>query len=138
MRLVTSYEHSAGGADAAGEGAGTGGTEDLLRKLAASDERSLRKVLEPSHRSAPALDRDIHALVQLSALLAAGAVTTSLRWAVDAASVVGVDDITVVQVLIAIAPLAGTIETAVSAPRLALALDVDLDAPGSSGGSEAR
>ena len=104
------------------------GTEDLLRRLAASDERSLQSVLEPGCRSAPALDRDAHALVQLSALLAADAETTSVRWAVDAASAVGVDDVTLAQVLLAIAPLTGTIQTAMSAPRLALALDIDLDA----------
>lgn len=103
------------------------GTEDLLRRLAASDERSLRCVLEPGCRSGGALDRGARALVQLSALLAADAVTPSLRWAVDAACAVGVDDIVVAQVLLAIAPLTGTVQTAVSAPRLALALDVDLD-----------
>src|SRR5438270_10480094 len=103
------------------------GTEDLLRRLAASDERSLQSVLEPGCRSAPALDRDVHALIQLSALIAADAVTTSLRWAVDAASAVGVDDVTLAEVLLAIAPLAGTVKTAAIAPRLALALDVDLD-----------
>jgi alkylhydroperoxidase/carboxymuconolactone decarboxylase family protein YurZ len=106
------------------------GTEDLLRRLAASDERSLQAILEPDCRSAPALDRDARALVQLSALLAADAVTASLRWAVDAAWAVGVDDVTLAQVLLAIAPVAGTVQTAASAPRLALALDVDLDRAG--------
>lgn len=105
-------------------------TEDLLKRLAASDERSLKTVLEPGCRSAPALDRDARALVQLSALLAADAVTTSLRWALDAAWAVGVDDVTLAQVLLAIAPLAGSVQTAASAQRLALALDVDLDASG--------
>lgn len=105
-------------------------TEDLLRRLATSDERCIQSVLEPGYRSAPALDRDARALVQLSALLAADAVTTSLRWAVDAACAVGVDDVTLTQVLVAIAPLAGTVQTAASAARLALALDVDLGTGG--------
>lgn len=109
------------------------GTEDLLRRLAASDERSLQSVLEPGCRSAPVLDSDTRALVRLSALLAADAVTTSLRWAVDAACSVGVDEVQVAQVLVAIAPLTGTVQTAASAPRLALALDVDLDATGTGG-----
>lgn len=108
-------------------------TEDLLRRLAASDEHSLQAVLELDSRSAPALDRDARALVQLSALLAADAVTTSLRWAVDAASAVGVDDLAMAQVLLAIAPLTGSSQAAASAPRLALALDVDLDASGREG-----
>ena len=105
------------------------GTEELLRRLTASDERSLQPVLEPGCRSGHALDRGARALVQLSALLAADAVTPSLRWAVDMACAVGVDDAAVAQVLLAIAPLAGTVQTAVSAPRLALALDLDLDVP---------
>ena len=108
-------------------------TEALLRRLAASDEPSLRSVLEPDCRSAHALDRGARALVQLSALLATDAVTPSLRWAVDAAGAVGVDDIALTQVLVAIAPLTGTVQTALSAPRLALALDFDLDATSGSG-----
>ena len=108
-------------------------TEALLRRLAASDEPSLQNVLEPHCRSGQALDRGARALVQLSALLAADAVTPSLRWAVDAAGAVGVDDVTLAQVLVAIAPLTGTVQTAVSAARLALALDFDLDATSGSG-----
>lgn len=105
-------------------------TEALLRRLAASDEPSLQSVLEPDFRSGQALDRGARALIQLSALLAADAVTPSLRWAVDAAWAVGVDDVALAQVLVAIAPVAGSVQTAVSAPRLALALDVDLDTAG--------
>lgn len=108
-------------------------TEALLRRLAASDEPSLQSVLEPHCRSGQALDRGARALVQLSALLAADAVTPSLRWAVDVAGAVGVDDVTLAQVLVAIAPLTGTVQTAVSAARLALALDFDLDATSGSG-----
>lgn len=108
-------------------------TEALLRRLAASDEPSLQSVLELDCRAGQALDRGARALVQLSALLAADAVTPSLRWAVDAAGAVGVDDVTLAQVLVAIAPVTGTVQTAVSAPRLALALDLDLDAPSASG-----
>ena len=102
-------------------------TEALLRRLAASDEASLQLVLDPRCGSAPALDRDAHALVQLSALLAADATTTSLRWAIDVACAAGVDDVTLAEVLLAIAPVAGTAQTAATAPRLALALDLDLD-----------
>lgn len=104
-------------------------TEDLLRRLAASDERSLRSVLEPGCRARQPLDHGARALIQLSALLAADAVTPTLRWAVDAACAVGIDDVAVAQVLLAIAPLTGTVQTAVSASRLALALDLDLDTP---------
>jgi alkylhydroperoxidase family enzyme len=103
-------------------------TEALLRRLAASDEASLRSVLDLRRGSAPALDRDAHALVQLSALLAADATTTSLRWATDVAGAAGVDDVTLAEVLVAIAPVAGSAQTAACAPRLALALDFDLEA----------
>jgi hypothetical protein len=111
--------------------------EALLRRLAASDEPSLQSVLELECRSGQALDRGARALVQLSALLAADAVTPSLRWAADAAGAVGVDDVTLAQVLVAIAPVTGTVQTAVSAPRLALALDCDLDAPSGYGPNSA-
>jgi 4-carboxymuconolactone decarboxylase len=111
--------------------------EALLRRLAANDERCLATVMAPTPEfgatqpllDGQRLDRRIRVLVRLAALLAIGAPTTSLRWAVELAAASGADDGAVVSVLRAAAPAAGGAEVVSGAPRLALALgfDVELD-----------
>ena len=69
-------------------------------------------------------------LVRLAALLALGAPTTSLRWAVELATTAGADDDAVVAVLLRTAPVAGAAEVVAAASRLALALGFDVELPG--------
>jgi 4-carboxymuconolactone decarboxylase len=106
--------------------------QDLLRRLARHDEHALRTVLVPTPefgggdaRPGPRLDRTTRGLVRLAALLAVGACTESLRWAVDLASATGVDDETVASVLIAAGSAVGSAQLVASAPRLALALGLE-------------
>jgi alkylhydroperoxidase/carboxymuconolactone decarboxylase family protein YurZ len=106
------------------------GSAELLRRLAAGDESSLRAVLSAAPPADPALDRPTRALVQLAALLAVDAGTSSLRWAVEIASAAGVDDAALVRVLLTAASTTGTAQAVASAPRLALALDVDVELDG--------
>jgi 4-carboxymuconolactone decarboxylase len=106
------------------------GTEQLLRRLAVGDEGCLQRALSGRPPADPALDRATRALVQLAALLAVDAGTTSLRWAVDVASAAGVDDASLVQVLLIAASATGTAQAMASAPRLALALGVDVELDG--------
>jgi alkylhydroperoxidase/carboxymuconolactone decarboxylase family protein YurZ len=105
-------------------------TEELLRRLAANDEGCVHGVPPHGGRGPAALDRETRALVQLSALLAADAGTATLRWAVEVASTTGVDDATLVQVLLTAASVTGAAQTVSSAPRLALALDMDVEVEG--------
>ena len=65
----------------------------------------------------PALDRRTRVLVRLAALIAVGASTESLRWAVELAACNGVDDEAVLDALLAAAAAAGTAQVAASAPR---------------------
>lgn len=103
-------------------------TEALLRQLAAHDERCLQAVLSPDRCAvSTTLDRETWALVRLSALLAVDATTASLRWAVDVATSLGVDDEALVQVLLTSAAAGEQAHMATSAPRLALALGFDLE-----------
>jgi 4-carboxymuconolactone decarboxylase len=109
---------------------------ELLARLAAGDEGSVREVLAPSAGPGAAgdppraaLDRRIGALVRLSALLAADACTTSLQWAVEAAMTTGVDEDAIVAVLLSTAPIAGSAWLVSIAPRLALALGVETPEP---------
>jgi 4-carboxymuconolactone decarboxylase len=106
------------------------GTKELLRRLAAGDERSVQAVLSAAPPHGAALDRGTRALVQLAALLAVDAGTPSLRWAVDVASAAGVDDASLVQVLLTAAAATGAAQAVTSAPRLALALGVDVEFEG--------
>lgn len=105
-------------------------TEQLLRSLSDGDESSLAAVV-----GAPGwpglcgagLDRSTRVLVELAALFAADAATTSVRWAVERAAATGVDDEELVGVLLAAGRATGEVQTVTSAPRLALALDLDPD-----------
>ena|SRR5436305_10834848 len=98
--------------------------------MAAGDEVFL-SVAPGDERPIPAaLDRVTRARVQLAALLMTGAATTSLRWAVERACASGIDDAAVTQVLLSTAPIAGAAQTVAAAPRLALALDIDLEVGG--------
>jgi hypothetical protein len=76
------------------------------------------------------LDRETRALVQLSALVAGDAGTTSLRWAADVAAAAGADDAALIRVLTSAGSAAGAAQTVKSAPRLALALDLDIEVEG--------
>jgi alkylhydroperoxidase/carboxymuconolactone decarboxylase family protein YurZ len=104
--------------------------QELLRRLAASGESGADEVLSSEAGRRCQLDRRTRALVQLSALVADDASTASLRWAADAAAVAGADDASLVRVLATAASATGAAQTVKSAPRLALALDVDIEVEG--------
>jgi len=104
--------------------------ERLLRRLALSDERSLRSVLGGSAAELPGsgdLDAKAQALVTLGALLSVGAGAVSLRWAVEHANAAGATEDEVLGVLLAIAPAVGHARVVGVAPQLALALGYDLE-----------
>jgi 4-carboxymuconolactone decarboxylase len=107
-------------------------SHDLLRRLASNDERSLRTVMAPTPEfelgyalTEPALDRRTRVLVRLAALIAVGACTESLRWAVELASTSGADDDAVAAVLLTTGYATGSAQLVASAPQLALALGID-------------
>jgi 4-carboxymuconolactone decarboxylase len=112
--------------------------EQLLRGLAAGDESLLRSVLAASPVNAGSslvaprrkLSEETRALIQLTALLAAGACTTSLRWAAELASRSGADDDQIVEVLVTAAAIVGGARVVAEAPRLALAIGYDIEVEG--------
>ena len=112
--------------------------EQLLRDLAAGDERVLTSVLDVSRRhlgdprpgSGRALTDETFALVHLAALLASGASTTSLRWAVEVALQSGAEDDEIVEVLVTVAAILGSARVVAAAPRLALAIGYDIEIEG--------
>lgn len=108
-------------------------TREVLGRLAAGDEQwlqaviSARPTIEIEGLRAPrVLDPATRVLVQLAALFALDAATSSLRWAVDRACAMGADDTELVQVLLTAGSAAGAAHTVRGASGLALALDLDL------------
>ncbi len=75
-----------------------------------------------------ALRPKVDVLVQLGALLALGAATSSLRATVDRAVQAGATEAEIVGVLVAVAPAVGLARVVSAAPRLALAIGYDLEA----------
>ena len=110
---------------------------DLLRRFTAQHECSLRTAMVPTPgfgpgeaMITPALDRRTRVLVRLAALIAVGASTESLRWAVELACATGADDEALAAVLAVTGAAAGSAQLVAVAPRLALALGSELR-PGS-------
>jgi 4-carboxymuconolactone decarboxylase len=73
------------------------------------------------------LDAKTNALVRLAALLSIGAPTSSCRAAVELARAGGATDAEIVGVLVAVAPAVGGARVVGAAPRLALAIDYDVE-----------
>jgi alkylhydroperoxidase/carboxymuconolactone decarboxylase family protein YurZ len=103
--------------------------ERLLRRLALNDEESVGMVLTSSRPpdGFPPLVPKVDLLVQLGALLALGAATSTLRATVDRATEAGATEAEIVGVLIAVAPALGLARVVSSAPRLAMAIGYDLE-----------
>ncbi len=105
-------------------------TERLLRRLALNDEESVGMVLGSGADAgvSAALRPKVDVLVQLGALLALGAATSSLRATVERAVNAGATEAEIVGVLVAVAPAVGLARVVSAAPRLALAIGYDLEA----------
>jgi 4-carboxymuconolactone decarboxylase len=105
-------------------------TERLLRRLALNDEESVGMVLSSGADAAAGapLRPKVDVLVQLGALLALGAATSSLRTTVERAVQAGATEAEIVGVLVAVAPAVGLARVVSAAPRLALAIGYDLEA----------
>lgn len=84
----------------------------------------------PRVAPARALTPATAALVHLAAILAVGGSTTSLRWAVELASLAGAHDEEIVDVLATVAAIVGSARVVAAAPRLALAIGYDIEVEG--------
>jgi 4-carboxymuconolactone decarboxylase len=82
----------------------------------------------PQDAGVAVLRPKVDLLVQLGALLALGAATSSLRATVERAIEAGATEAEIVGVLIAVAPAVGLARVVLTAPRLAVAIGYDLEA----------
>lgn len=103
--------------------------EQLLRRLALNDEHSVADVLDAGGETHldTSLHRKVDLLVQLGALVALGAATTSLRRTVQQARAAGASEDEIVGVLVAVGPAIGLARVVATAPRLARAIGYDAD-----------
>ena len=103
--------------------------DELLRRLALNDEGAVSRATAPAVGApgAPALDAKTGSLVRLGALLSVGATTASCRGAVELARAAGASDEELVGVLMAVGPVVGGARVVSAAPRLALAIDYDIE-----------
>jgi len=102
--------------------------DELLRRLALNDERAVGRATAGRGASGgPTLDARSESLVRLGALLSVGATTASCRAEVDVARAAGASDEELVGVLMAVGPAVGVARVVSAAPRLALALDYDIE-----------
>ena len=102
---------------------------ELLQRLALNDEPTVRRLVGAGPGGAVgALDAKSAALVRLGALLSVGAATASCRVTAEVARAAGASDEEIVAVLVAVAPVVGGARVVDAAPRLALAIDHDVEA----------
>lgn len=102
--------------------------QDVLRHLAVNDRQMVAELHAPGCAdTTPGLDARDLALARVASLVAADAPVETFRWNVGDALEAGVSPDEVVGVLLAVAPLVGFARVATTAPKLALALDYDID-----------
>lgn len=102
---------------------------ELLKRLALNDEQALASLMSGDLGNWAKRHTKTGALNRIAALIALDAIAPSYGSAVDAALAAGADDDDVIAVLIAIAPVVGTVRVSMAAPDLAFALGQDLDEP---------
>lgn len=107
---------------------------DNLLRLASGDPRYVSVGLSLArHGTRAPLQGDWHleprtrVLAQLAALIALDANTTSVRWAAYRALALGAGERALVRVLLTTGSVAGIAQTVATAPRLGLALDLDIE-----------
>jgi 4-carboxymuconolactone decarboxylase len=104
--------------------------EDRLRSLTVNDQTFLRSLLrlEPEDLETSCLDAKTQALVRLPSLVSLDAAPVSYQWCVDIALAAGASPDEIVGTLLAVAPLAGLARVVSAAPKLAVAIEYDVDA----------
>lgn len=104
--------------------------EETLRRLAIGERRLLDEILGPDRPDGPAnaLEPKLAALVRLAALVALDADASSYQCQVAEGLAAGATLDEIVDVLVTVAPEAGSVRVVSAAPKLALAIGFDVDA----------
>jgi alkylhydroperoxidase/carboxymuconolactone decarboxylase family protein YurZ len=103
--------------------------KEHLRRLAVHDDALVRELLsdESIRKAASSLDARTEALVRVAATIAIDGATASFQCVVANALAAGVTNDEIVATLEALTPVTGSIRVVQCAPKLALALDYDVE-----------
>jgi len=102
--------------------------QETLRRLAIFDERIAEAGIGLASAETTALDAKTTALLQLGASVALGASAVCLQWSTARALAAGATKDEIADVLLAIAPVAGLGRVVTAAPKVATALEYDIEA----------
>ena len=102
--------------------------QEALRDLAVNDRTMLAELQTPGAGDmCSPLDAKEIALARVASLVASDGPVDTFRWTVGDALEAGASADKIVAVLLAVAPLVGFARVAMTAPKVAIALDYDLD-----------
>ena len=102
--------------------------QEVLRRLAIFDEGLVTAGFGLDKAGTPALDARTAALLQLGVSVAIGASAVCLQWRTARALAAGATKDEIADVLLAIAPVAGLGRVVTAAPKVATALEYDVEA----------
>jgi 4-carboxymuconolactone decarboxylase len=102
--------------------------QETLRRLAIFDEGLAEAGFGPHPAGPSALDGKTAALLQVAVSVALGSSAVCLQWSTARALAAGATKDDVADVLLAIAPVAGLGRVVSAAPKVATALEYDIDA----------
>jgi 4-carboxymuconolactone decarboxylase len=102
--------------------------QETLRRLAIFDEKIAEAGFGLGLAETSALDAKTTALLQLGASVALGSSAVCLQWSAGRALAAGATKDEIADVLLAIAPVAGLGRVVTAAPKVATALEYDIEA----------
>ena len=106
----------------------TAGFQETLRRLAIFDEEFVPAGSRPGLAELSALDARTVALLQVAVSVAIGSSAVCLQWSAARAMAAGATKDEIADVLLAIAPVAGLGRVVSAAPKVATALEYDVEA----------
>jgi alkylhydroperoxidase/carboxymuconolactone decarboxylase family protein YurZ len=99
---------------------------EFLRRVALKDGEALELAMRGRGDGQPALDQRCAALVRIVSLASIDSDASTFEWAVDMGVAAGLDDESIFDALLVIAPIIGLSRLTSSLPHVLAALDIDL------------
>lgn len=98
----------------------------LLRGVALKDQQALNQILSGSEDGLQVLDERCAALVRIAALVSVDSDPSTFQWAVDLGVAAGLDDDSIFDALMVIAPVIGVARLTSTLPLLMEALGIEI------------
>lgn len=98
----------------------------LLRGVALKDQQALNQILSGSEDGLQVLDERCAALVRIAALVSVDSDPSTFQWAVDLGVAAGLDDDSIFDAIMVIAPVIGVARLTSTLPLLMEALGIEI------------